>query len=222
MGWWNDRNAFINGSGNLSLGNGVDDEAGDASYKYAKDDVWVQLNPLLLTGIPTTNLTEPNVRTDVGQYGRLFTAGGAITPKIPVYIPGYLYRTYVAGANQVAAPKGYKVNYMILGYTIATADATSIAVVFTTEDIQTNSTARSNSSTTPLGAVTYQNPIGTVVSVPPVIQDADPVIVKVVPATPVFITAERDILTAEIQLSLPNTCALKITELSFNLSVALY
>jgi hypothetical protein len=221
---FNDNQAKINSSGNLSLGQyGLDDGAGDSSHPYAKDDLWVQFDVLNLRGIPTTSLTMSDVRTAVGQYGRVFTSGGAITPKVPVYIPN-LYRTlnqYLDGRN-ASQPHGFKLRAMYLSYTIATADATSIAVVFTTESAQSNSTARANSSTTPLGTVTYENPPGTVVGTLPVGQDADPLVNKIVPGTPAFITTERDILTAELQLSLPNTCVLTITELSFNFAMALY
>lgn len=221
MGWWNNAKAFIRGNGNLSLGLGVDDGAYDTSHPYAKNDVWFQVDVTNLRGIPTTSLTMSDVRTAVGQYGRVFTSGGAITPKVPIYLPIW-YRTYTGSRQYGSAPHGIKVNYMILSYTIATADATSVAVVFTTETAQTNSTTRAQGSSTPLGAVTYENPIGTSVSVLPVGQDADPLVSKIIPATPIFITDERTILTAELQLSLPNTCVLTVTEIALNCSVAWY
>ena len=222
MGWWNDAQAFIHGNGNLSLGaSGTDDAAYDATHKYAKGDLWYTLLPVELpSGIPTTNLTEANVRNAAGQYERSYTAGGAITPKIPVPIRLW-YRTFTGGPA-LAAPHGFKLTAMFLNYKVATADATSVDVVFNTETAQSNNTARAAASTTPLGTVAYQNPPGTVVATLPVAQQAAPYVTKIVPATPVFITTQRQLLTAEIQLSLPNTCVLTITEVSFLFSLALY
>ena len=163
-----------------------------------------------------------DVRTAVGQYGRVFTSGGSITPKVPVY-PPMLYRTLntMLDGRYASQPHGYLLQAMYLSYTIATADATSLAVVFTTETAQTNSTTRAQGSATPLGTVTYENPPGTTAAALPVGQDADPLVCKIVPGTPVFITDERTILTAELQMSLPNTCVVTITELAFSFAVAM-
>lgn len=217
-------NIDVDKNGNLSLGQGgLSDAQGDATHGYAKKDCWWQFDITNLRGIPTTTLTMSDVRTAVGEYGRVFTAGGAITPNVPIIIPN-IYRTLSGLLNprQTAAPHGWKLTAMYLSYTVATADATAVAVVFTTEKAQANNTARSARSTTPLGTVVYQNPPGTVVATLPVAQQAAPYVNKIVPGTPVFITTERDILTAEIQLSLPNTCVLTITEVSFNFSMAMY
>ena len=224
MGFWNTNDAWVDRYGNLSLGQtGLDDGAGDATHRYAKDDVRIQLDITNLRGIPVTNLTMSDTRTAVGQYNRLFTAGAAITPNVPIYIP-LLYRTLAGllNARTSANPHGMKVTAMYLNYYIATAAATSIAVVFTSETVQVDNTARTNASTTPLGAITYENPVGTVVSTLPVATQAAPYVCKIVPATPAFLTTNRQGLTAEIQLSLPNTCVVAITDIWLDISLALY
>lgn len=222
MQMFNDNNAMVNKSGNLSLGGeGFDDGKGDTTHPYAKNDCWITVLPILLPlAIPTTSLTELNVRTAVGQYARSYTAGAAITPKLVVPI-SLIYRSFQAATGRTANPHGFKILDMYLSYFVGTADATSIAVVFTSEEAQTNNTARSNASTTPLGAVTYENPVGTVAATLPVAQQASPYVNKIVVATPAFITTDRRNLTAEIQMSLPNTCVVTITEVAFHLAWAM-
>ncbi len=153
----------------------------------------------------------------------MYTAGGAVTPKILVR-PPFLYRTLsgLLTPRQAAGPHGWKLTEFYFNYVIAIAGATSVDVVFTTETAQANNVARAAASTTPLGAPIYQNPPGTVVTTLPVATQAAPYVCRIVPTTPVFITTERQMLTVELQLSLPNTTAFTITELSFHFSMAEY
>lgn len=214
----------VTGKGNLNLGFEGDDGAGDATHGFAKNDLWVSVSPVTLpSGIPTTTLTEANVRTAVGQYARSYTAGGAITPSIPIPIAQYLpFSRQFTGSPAAVVPKGFKLTGMYLSYTVATANATSVAVVFTQETAQSNNSARANTSTTPLGAVTYQNPIGTTVASLPVAIQANPYVNFISVATPAFVNTLRSNLTAEIQLSLPLNCVLTITEIALVFSLALY
>lgn len=225
MGWWNDNNAFIRGNGNLTLGlAGKDDAAYDATHTYAKNDFWAHVSPVLLPlGIPTTTLTELNVRNAAGQYERQYTAGGAITPKLALPLSMYLpFHRTLTGTTSTSAPHGFKLLDLILNYKVATADATSVAVVFNTETPQANATARSAASTTPLGTITYQNPLGTVVATLPVAQQATPYVNRIVLGTPAFVNTDRSTLTAEIQLSLPNTCVFTITDIALHFALAAY
>lgn len=223
---WVENNAFVTGGGNLTLGlSGRDDAANHATYKYTKNDFWLSLNPCaLMLAIPTTSLTEAGVRNAAGQYERSYTAGGAITPKIGIMLSSHipLHRTFTGDKNNAAAYHGFLLKDMILSYKVATADATSVAVVFNTETTQANNTARAAASATPYGTITYENPLGTVVATLPVAQQAAPYVNKIVLGTPAWVNTDRQILTAEIQLSLPNTCVLTITEVSFHYGLAIY
>lgn len=225
MKLFNDERADVSKVGNLSLGDAFDDGAGHATYGYAKNDVWFSILPIELpAAIPTTSLTEANVRTAVGQYARSYTAGGAITPKLVIPLSRMLYRTFVQATGQLTRsnPHGFLVKDMYLSYFIATADATSIAVVATNEAAQSNNAARANASTTPLGTITYENPPGTTVGTLPVAQQANPYVTKIACGTPAFINTDRQNLTFEVQLSLPNTCVVTITEIAFHLAYAMY
>lgn len=223
---FNDAQAEVNKSGNLSLGfGGFDDGAADAAALYAKGDCeWNLLKDLVPVG--GASITYANVRTAVGQYGLSVTAGAAVTPNIWTSIEFPLRRTATVtpsgGANPATAGHGYKIVDLILGYTVATLAATSVNVVATQEAPQSNNGARANTSTTPLGAVTYENPVGTVVASLPVATQANPYNCRIVFATPVFITLAQSLLTVEIQLSLPNTSVVTITDLIARGSMALY
>ena len=220
-----DTQAKIDGEGNLTLGlGGYDDGLGDSSHGYGKANCRIAIPLNSLVGTPTTNLTEALVRTTVGQYARSYTAGDAITPNIPVFLP-MIYRTMNATTNPPGvAPThhGWKITKLRMNYTIGTLAATSIAVVFTTETAEANATALANRSTTPLGTVAYQNPPLTVVGTLPVATQATPYVCDIVPATPAFVNIDGDLLTAEIQLSLQNTTVFTIRQLWAYFTYAMY
>lgn len=227
MSNFNDNQGQVNSLGNLSLGQyGYDDEAGDATYGYAKDDCKIILaHPFLNTALPTTNLTEATTRTSAGIWTRTYTAGGTVASFVLLYPSQLIYRTLTGALDGAVAaqPHGFKINSVDLNYAITVADATAITVTAQTEAFQTNNAARANSSTTPLGTVTYQNPVGTTVSVLPIAQQANPYQCRAVFGTPVFVTGTSlTPLNLELGLSLPNTCVVSLTYLALNVSVALY
>lgn len=223
---------YINGSGNLSLGqSGADDGKGDATHKYAKSDCRFDLMQVLLDrpladALPTTNLTESRTRTSAGIWTRVYTAGGAVASFVLLRLPE-LIRTgtgFTVGPNTAAGtaynPHGYKVTSIDINYTVGTLAATSIDITAQTETAQTNNTARANASTTALGTVTYQNPVGTTVSTLPVATQANPYQCRAAFGTPIFVPS--NILTFEIAMVLPNTSVVSITGLWVNYSFALY
>jgi hypothetical protein len=231
MGFFNDNTAGIDENGYLTLGVGqaqsvnrqgpISDGQADATYNYMKGDFWMHVSPIRLPGgvVGSGSVTEANVRAAAGMAARSYTAGAAAaSTNIIVPISEYLpfHRIY---ATQ---PHGFKLINMILSYAVATAAATSVAVVFNTETPQTNNTARSAASTTPLGAITYQNPPGTAVAALPVAIQANQYVCQIVPGTPVAVTTDRQTLTAEIQLSLAANGVLTITEVAFHFALGLY
>jgi len=228
-GVFNDEKAGINSSGYLTLGvtaaqssnnqGPITDGAADATYAWMKNDFWVQVDPLTLpVALPSTNNTETNVRSAANLWNRTYTAGGSVAAYSFININRILpfARTYATALH------GFKLIDMILSYTVATAGATSVAVAFATETAQANNSARAVASATPLGAVTYQNPIGTVVSTLPVSTQASPYVCKIVLGTPVAIATDRQTLSCEILWTLPNTCVVAITEIAFHFALGIY
>lgn len=222
---FNDQNAWLNKSGNLSLGNsGQDDAAGNTSFPYAKDDFWMSVNVNALpAAIPVTNLTETNTRVSVGIYTRTYTAGAAITPKLPISISNLLpfHRTFLGSSGATSNPHGFILKSMIVSYIVGVAALNAIAAVFTTETAQAEAVARAAASTSPFGAVIVQNPPGTVAAAPLTTQ-ATPHVVAFVPTTPAFVNTQRQLLTAELQLDMANTGTFAITEISLLFALAAY
>jgi hypothetical protein len=212
-----DSNAWITGQGGLSLGNaGKDDGSGDPAAPYAKGDVWVNvpLNQLIMgagaIGAP--------VRASAGLYSAAITAAAA-TQIVTVPITG-LFRKYAGSLGGPGNPHGFKLTDLVFVYTIATAGETSIAVAFFTV-VDTNAVARA-SVATPFGAVTYENPIGTVVANPPVATQATPYVVRAVPAAPIFVNADNTDVYAEISFVNPGTAVAALTHVGYHVSMALY
>ncbi len=206
---------------------GYDDGQGDPLALYGKKDCRLDMmqelmNRPLADALPTTNLTESRTRTSAGIYNRLYTMGGAVDSFIHLRVPEVTRTgTSTGGVPQSTyALHGYKVTSIDLNYVIATLAPTSITVTAVAETAQANNVARSNATVTALGAVTYQNPVGTVVSVLPVATQAAPYCTRVIFATPVFVPANH--LAFEIELIGTNTAVVSITGLWFNYTLAVY
>ncbi len=222
-------NVRVSGGGNLSLGQaGYDDGQADPLALYGKKDCRYDVlnGDLLYRGLvdahPVASLTESVTRVSAGIWTRTYTAGGAAAPFINFILPEAI-RTgtgLVTPPGQTYNLHGYKVTSIDLNYILTTADLTSIAVTAQTETAQTNNVARANASVTPLGAVTYQNPIGTVVATLPVAQQAAPYQCRVIFATPVFVPTNN--LTFEIGFVMQNNGVMAITGLWINYTGAWY
>lgn len=214
---FNDANAWINGQGNLSLGNsGRDDASGDPAALYAKGDVFVNIPLNWLTSV-TQALTF--ARTSAGIYTTALAAA-ASTGVLIIPLTG-LFRKFSQVSGGVNNPHGFKVLDVVLNYTIGTAAETSITPSFVTET-QTNNTARA-ATTTPLGAtVTVENPIGTVVANLPTAVQAAPYVTRFYGSAPVFVNTDNTDLYAEVAFVNPGTSVATITHVGFHASVALY
>lgn len=215
---FNDNNAWIEGNGNLTLGNqGKGDGAADPAAAWAKGDVWVNI-PLNL--LVSSCLVQAGTwsRTSAGLF--LLTLAAAASTGIVVVPLNFFFRKFVQTVGNTANPKGMKVSDLVFGYTIATAGETSITVTFqTNQDV--NATARA-AVTAPFGAVTYENPLGTVVATPPVATQATPYLVRAVPAAPVFVNGDNTDVYAEIAVVNPGTAVIAFTHVGFHCSAALY
>ncbi len=222
-------NVRVSGGGNLSLGQGgFDDGQADPLVLYGKKDCRydVLTNDLLTRGLvdghPTTNLTESVTRVSAGLWTRTYTAGGTVASFTLFTLPGPQRTGLTTGGlpQQAYALHGYKVTSVDLNYIITTADATAITMTAQVETAQTNNVARVLSSSTALGVVSYQNPIGTAATTLPVAQQAAPYQCRVLFATPVFQPTNN--LTFELGLSLPSSCVVVVTGLWINYTMALY
>lgn len=206
-------NAHVTGQGNLVLGYEGEDNAGDATHRYAKGDVFFNV-PL------QSVLTLPNAltitRTSAGLYTAALTTNTTQVVSVPLL---GLFRKY-AGATGQLAPHGMKITDLVFAYTVATLAVTSVAVTFVT-NLDVNITARA-AVTAPFGAVTYENPIGTVVANPAVATSATPYVTRAVPAAPVFINTDNTEAFAEITFVIPNTSVPSLTHIGFHASIALY
>lgn len=121
MAYWNDRAAFINGKGNLSLGLGVDDGAAHATYPWLKNDVWIPVNAALLVGTTLPALT----RVSAGVFKRSLVASTTHNVLIPLPSP---QRPNISSTQLGNAPHGVLVKSVALFYRVNTADLTSIAI----------------------------------------------------------------------------------------------
>ncbi len=218
----------VTGGGNLSLGHGgFDDGQGDTTHPYAKRDCRIDmfqelLNRPLADALPATNLTESRTRTSAGIWNRLYTGGGATASFTRFSVPEIIRTGLTSGTlpQSTYALHGYKVTSIDFNYVVATLAPTSIIWTAQTETAQTNNVARANASTTPLGAVTYQNPVGTVVASLPVATQASPYQTRIVFGTPVFLPVDN--LSFEMGLVQANTSVVSVTGLWFNISLAIY
>jgi hypothetical protein len=215
---FNDANAWINGQGNLSLGNaGRDDASADPAALYAKGDVWISVPlPFLVNSALTQAATF--ARTSAGLY-TLALAAAASTGIVVVPI-NFFFRKFASTTGGVNNPHGMKLLDFVLAYTVATAAETSVNVTFNTV-VDANATARA-ATTTALGAVTYENPIGTSVANLPVATQATPYVCRAIPATPIFINTDNTELIAEIACVNPGTSVITFTHIGFHASLALY
>ena len=215
---FNDANAWIDGNGSLSLGNaGFDDKAGDSVHKYAKGDVWIDVPLGFLVNYAMVQ-AGTLARTSAGLW--TLTLAAAATTGILAIPLNFFFRKFTNIAGGAQNPKGFKVTDLVFDYTIATAGETSIAVTFQT-NVDVNATARA-AVVAPFGAVTYENPIGTVVANPPVAVQATPYVVRAVPAAPVFVSADNTDAFVEIAVANPGTAVIAFTHIGFHASVALY
>lgn len=212
---FNDANAWLNGQGNLSLGNaGFNDGSGDATHSYAKGDCFINVPLWQLLTLPNA-LTMS--RTSAGLYVAALTTN--TTQVVVVPLTGILRKfTNITGGAQ--NPHGFKVTDLVFSYIVATLAITSAAVTFVT-NLDVNATARA-AVTAPFGAVTYENPIGTVVANPAVATQATPYMTRAVPAAPVFVNVDNTDVFAEITFVIPNTSVPSLTHVGFHASVALY
>jgi hypothetical protein len=207
----------VTGKGNLNLGAEADDGAGDATHGWAKSDVWwnVPLNQIFM-GAGAIGAVG---RTSAGIYTAAITAAAATQI---VVVPLVMPQRKFAGTPGGAAPHGVKVLDLAFGYTIGTAGETSIAVTFNVET-PANATARALvSNPFGSGAVTYENPLGTVAATLPVATQATPYVVRAIPATPAFINADMSQIYAEISFVNPGTSVATLTFISWHVALGLY
>ena len=216
MSWANNA-AHVTGKGNLNLGIETDDLSGDATQGYAKADCWFNVP---LAWLVSCCLTQAGTfaRTSAGLY-TLAIASGTSTGVIVVPITALLRK--FTGAPVASAPHGFKLTDLVLTYIASIAAETSINVTFSTNS-DVNATARA-SVTQPFGTtITYENPLGTVVTNLPVTTTTVPYVCRAVPVAPIFVNTDNTEINAEIALVNPGTAIVTFDHIGFHGSVAIY
>ncbi len=220
---------FVSPGGNISTGTGgLDDKQGDANFPWAKTDCWIHIDPVIdiPAALPSTNLTEANVRASAGRWNRTYTSAGGTVNSF-IYIPfRQIYRTLAATTlldpKTPAGAHGFKINSMVMAYGVTVLAATTVAVAFQRAVAFVDVTAAPAVNTTPLGVtMALQEPPGTSVASLPLATTSNSYVVAVVPPSPVFITTVRDAINAEINIVLASSSVFTLFDVWFNLSVAL-
>lgn len=200
---FNDNKAWIQGTGNLTLGLGQDDGAGDGTHTYAKADVWI---PISAVGI--TSDTQPALtRVGAGSYKRTLVASTTHNVVIPFDMA--MLRTFT-GAPSASVPHGVKVLSMAVSYRVNGASATSI-----TPSIQTIplSAAASLGTATALTSTTAGNTLTNAANV---------YLSVTTVTTPVFVNTQDTLLTGEFVVVTPMSCTVDMLGASWRVAVALY
>src|SRR5678815_3979155 len=124
---FNDQQARLNKSGNLSLGfRGLDDGAGHATWGYAKNDVTLPVAAPLLVGDTLPALTY--ITGDIP----VRTLAASTTHKVTVPMPQQLVRTVTTLSNPIggaSAPHGVLVKSLALFYRVNTTTITSFTTM---------------------------------------------------------------------------------------------
>src|SRR6266487_3023668 len=119
---FNDANAWINGQGNLSLGNaGRDDASADPAALYAKGDCFVNV-PIIPGAFTSVTHALTFARTSAGLYTATLAASAA-TGIVIVPITG-IFRKFSSTVGGVNNPHGFKLLDFVLCYTVGTVAAT--------------------------------------------------------------------------------------------------
>jgi hypothetical protein len=232
-----DNQAFIDKSGNLSLGqSGLSDAAGDATYGYAKGDVFipVPIGACRVAVTPSGTFGAPvgPVRVS-GSVGFADVANlpisGTTAPNyfIQVPLPSYLRSVSAVLNNRVAATqhgflvRGLRFSYAIVGAAMGTAPT----VTFFTSTA-TNGSARATGHAVIAGTVTYENPpldktSGTVVTTLPTTAAALAVC-KANIGTPTWITTLDQQIFAEISMPMAATGSGTIGDFAWQGALAIY
>jgi hypothetical protein len=219
MGWWNDNLARINGNGALTLGQTADDGNGDATYPYAKGDVWVNI-PLLTcptaaatTGtwvVPTMEARAAN--STAGRQGMNIKLAGANALNAVLVPISQALRT--AGATSGNVNKGFLAKQLDIVFNPITTTLNTVLTVTAWTRLLANSVAEDGVAYG--GTITYQNPIGTTVTnLPSTANATGNWVCAAVFGTPSWINVYDTDLFAELVCGLNTpTCSIRILDLN--------
>jgi hypothetical protein len=174
---FNDAAAWINGSGNLTLGVSQDDASADATHKYAKGDIFIDvpLNACVLTG--SGNAFS---RASAGVW-QIAASTAATACTVGFDLSWLNFRKYT-GSLATSAPHGFKWTDIIVYWIVGSTNASATSVTFTTTTYTDNVTLPAGVTTT-YGTIAYENPIGTSVTAPPTTQRANGYLWRAIPGT---------------------------------------
>lgn len=190
MGWWNDNNARIGSGGELSLGGqGFDDAQGNATYPYAKNDVWINVNAADLIGD-----TLPALTYATGDIPKRTLVNATHKVIIPFNAP---QRSFVAATGRTQNPHGVMVKSVALAYRVNTSDLTSITMAL-----------RNYRLVAAAALPTVVAPAGTVAG-GTLTQAANVYLLTFTVTTPAFVVVQDTVIDAMATIVVPtNTCDL--------------
>lgn len=205
MGTFNDNQAQLEYTGNLSLGGaGFDDGAGDATYPYAKGDVWF---PIPVADIISD--TQPVLtRIGAGSYKRTLVASTTHNLLIPV--SAAFFRTFVATVGHASNPHGTLLNSVALAYRTNTNDLTSIT-------LKAYSLSLAAATSVPAAVELTSTIAGAVVT-----QAANQRLAVATVTTPAWLNVLDTLYVVEAVIVTPASCTCDILGASVRCSLALY
>lgn len=121
---FNDGSAWLNATGNLTLGNsGVDDAAAHPTYGYAKNDVTlvVPASMLISDTLPALTYATGDIPNRV--------LAASTTHKVTIPLPQLFNRSFVASAGVTSNPHGILVKNQALFYRVNTTTITSFTTM---------------------------------------------------------------------------------------------
>lgn len=205
MQQFNDHNAFINSSGNLSLGGGGnDDAAGDSTHGYAKGDVFIPVSPAVLISTTLPALT----RIGAGSYTRALAASTTHNVIIP-FDAAYL-RTFVATAGRTANPHGIKVRSLKLAYRVNTNNITSITLAVYTVSLAA------------AAAVPSATELASTVTGDTLTAAANQYLAVAAIDAPTFMVTTDTLIVGEAVIVTPGSCTCDLLGAVWHVSAALY
>lgn len=202
---FNDANAWLKGNGNLSLGvSGKDDAAYNATYTYAKDDVWLPVSPMVIVSDTQPALTY----VATGQPSRTLAASTTHTVSVPLdFAP---FRSFLGNVN-TSAPHGILIKSVTLFYRVNTNPLTSFAsmAVYQIPNAAGAALPTPAAITSTLAGNTLTNAANTYAAVSTI-------------TTPTWINTLNTLVFAMPVIVTPGSCTCDVLGASWNVAVALY
>ncbi len=223
---FNEQSAQLGSQGALTLGiGGTSVQTGDnfdTTYPYAHNDFFMTVPLNTLMPVSIANMVWVITRGTTGVMGLQGTcSSSAATPQVLVQFP-IPQRTF--NPTGATAPHGYVLNSVDIAYGISGGAINSITTGFNTI-LLANGVTATQVSTTPLGTITVQNPIGTTAALglPTALTGTFlPTVARLVPGTRAWITTDQTELNLELTVGMNSSSVITIEKVQARFSLATY